>query len=246
MSAQIKRSDPPLCGPTMSPARAPQRKSASPIRTRRFRKSFSCNSDPAGARTQDLLIKSQLLYQLSYRVVRFRARQSHSDCAISTSPSGTNRNVSRRHSARTPSAIMSERQPRLAGLATNQPMTTHGEVTAIRFWSDDMMTPTVHRRSTSRRGLVLSLAALLGTAGCASSGSGASSRAAFLECGRDHGGPYADQHEVWVTFMVQLLRDPSGSTNVTTLLNGSLGLATFRATTSRARRSWFSKLGSSS
>jgi hypothetical protein len=42
----------------------------------------------------------------------------------------------------------------------------------------------------------------------------------FLECGRDHGGPYADQHEVWVTFMVQLLRDPSGSTNVTTLLNG--------------------------
>lgn len=43
----------------------------------------------------------------------------------------------------------------------------------------------------------------------------------FIECGRDHGGPYADQHEVWMTVMVQLLRAPGGSTRVTTLVNGS-------------------------
>lgn len=31
---------------------------------------YNCNkSDPAGARTQDPLIKSQLLYQLSYEVI---------------------------------------------------------------------------------------------------------------------------------------------------------------------------------
>lgn len=43
----------------------------------------------------------------------------------------------------------------------------------------------------------------------------------FLECGRDHGGAYADQHEVWVTVMVQLLRAPDGRTRVTALVNGS-------------------------
>jgi len=155
------------------------------------------------------------------------------------------------------------------------------------------MMSTLKSTPTSTLGLVFSLAALLGTSGCASSGSGASGRAAvsqmaigdgqvetyrqveeseqvvdapeseiwphlpaifdelgvevtevkeqqriignprfkpgriegerlstYLECGRDHGGPYADQHEVWVTFMVQLLRDPSGGTRVATLLNG--------------------------
>ena len=155
------------------------------------------------------------------------------------------------------------------------------------------MMPSANSRSTSRFGLILSLVLLLSTAGCASSGSGASSRTAvsqmaisdgqvetyrqveeseqiidareseiwphlptifeelgvevtevkeqqliignprfkprriegerlstYLECGRDHAGPYADQHEVWVTFMVQLLRGPSDNTNVATLLNG--------------------------
>lgn len=43
----------------------------------------------------------------------------------------------------------------------------------------------------------------------------------YVECGRDHAGAYADQHEVWLTFMVQLLRGPDGGTNVATLLTGT-------------------------
>lgn len=43
----------------------------------------------------------------------------------------------------------------------------------------------------------------------------------YVDCGRDHGGAYADQHEVWLTFMVQLLRAPDGGTEVSTLLTGS-------------------------
>jgi hypothetical protein len=43
----------------------------------------------------------------------------------------------------------------------------------------------------------------------------------FLECGRDHAGPYADQHQVRLTLMVQLLRTPAGGTNVNVLLTGS-------------------------
>ena len=37
-------------------------------------KLLSHNSDPAGTRTQDLRIKSPLLYQLSYRVIQRRHR----------------------------------------------------------------------------------------------------------------------------------------------------------------------------
>ncbi len=42
----------------------------------------------------------------------------------------------------------------------------------------------------------------------------------FLECGNDHGGPYADQRDVQMTFMAQLLRAPGGGTNVTVLVTG--------------------------
>lgn len=40
----------------------------------------------------------------------------------------------------------------------------------------------------------------------------------FLDCGRDHGGPYADQYDVQMTLMTQLLRAPDGGTNVNVLL----------------------------
>ena len=43
----------------------------------------------------------------------------------------------------------------------------------------------------------------------------------FMDCGRDHMGPHADQHEVTVTLMTQLLRDPSGGTSVNVLLVAS-------------------------
>ncbi len=43
----------------------------------------------------------------------------------------------------------------------------------------------------------------------------------YIECGRDHAGPYADQHEVWLTLMVQLLRHPEGGTNVATLVRAT-------------------------
>jgi len=43
----------------------------------------------------------------------------------------------------------------------------------------------------------------------------------FVDCGRDFSGVYADQYEVTMTLMVQLLRGQGDGTNVNVLLTGS-------------------------